>query len=75
VPPDFIVISDTEENFAARVKHAVANGMQAQPNTMQLSTVGGAVIFSQAFVRDPGFDHRRRTDARTREVAYLAGQA
>jgi hypothetical protein len=76
VPPDFVVIvEESSEAFEARVKELVAGGMKAQPNTMQLSSVAGAVMLTQAFVRDPDFDKRLRTRRSTQTVINIRGEA
>jgi hypothetical protein len=76
VPPALIVIAEeTSERFEARVRELVAGGMQAQPNTMQLSTLAGAIVLTQAFVRDPDFGKRVRTRTRTQSVINIGGEA
>ena len=71
VPPDFLVISEENADiFQGRVQEALAAGMRAQ-NTVQVTTVAGRVLFTQAFVRDPGFALLLRTRESTQAVIDL----
>jgi hypothetical protein len=74
VPPAYLIISsESPEEFEARVQQAVAAGMKAEPNTMQLSSVAGVVILSQAFVRDPEFEKRVRSRAGNQAIIDIGG--
>lgn len=72
VPPDFLIVSENDPDvFQARVQQVVAAGMIAQSTAQVTNIAGSNVLFTQAFVRNPRGNKRRRTRESTQAIIDL----